>query len=77
MTAIKIPPSKVPNSSLITKRNLLINSISEFTPMPNNIIDQMVWQSIIKSQFNNVINGTVDASYIWNEAITLSNKIHN
>ncbi|MEG1441387.1 MAG: extracellular solute-binding protein [Oscillospiraceae bacterium] len=64
----KVPPVL---DKLTTDRSVVLTTAGEITLMPQNIVKDIVWQSVIKERFQDIMTGTVDERQVWNEALSM------
>ena len=75
MITVKTRYSPVRAEKLLADRNILLSNAGEFVEIPTYIIDNRIWQSVIKKRFPEVMEGHMKAEDVWAEAIKMLNSI--
>lgn len=75
MCCIKNATDNEPKRTLIIDRDIFLNKITEYSPMPGSIIESHVWTDMLQAQLPAVLSGAADAETVWSRAYAALNSI--
>ena len=75
MCCIKNATDNEPKRTLIIDRDIFLNKITEYSPMPGSIIESHVWTDMLQAQLPAVLSDAADAETVWSRAYAALNSI--